>query len=65
MFDSYMMDNEVIWILGIWVELVWNIVICKKKCLKLETARSEFSLKFDSHRNSNLPALGHIIGLEA
>ena len=65
MFDSYMMDNEVIWILGIWVELVWNIVICKKKCLKLETTRSEFSLKLDSHRNSNLPAVGHIIGLEA
>ena len=34
MFDSYVLDDEVIWILGIWVQLVWNIVICKKKCLR-------------------------------
>ena len=65
MFGSYLMDNEAIWMLGIWVELVWNIVICKKKSLKLETTRTEFSLKFVSHKNSNSPALGHIIGLEA
>ena len=64
MFDSYLMENEVIWLLGIWVELVWNVVICKKKYLKLEMVRSEVSLKFVSHQNSNLPALAHIIGLQ-
>ena len=63
MFDSSMMNNEVIWMLGIWVQLVWNTVICKKKWLKIETVQSEFSLKFVSHQNSHLPALAHIIGL--
>ena len=65
MFDSCLMDNEVVWLLGTWVELVWNIVICKKKSVNLETTKSEFSLKIISHRYSNLPALSHIIGIEA
>ena len=64
MFDSYVMENEVIWILGIWVELVWNFVICKKKSLNLETVKSEISLRFITHQNSNLPALAHINGLQ-
>ena len=64
MFDSYVLENEVIWILGIWVELVWNFVICKKKSLNLETVKSEISLRFITHQNSNLPALAHINGLQ-
>ena len=40
MFESCVMDNEVIWILGIYVQLVWKIVICKKKMLKLEIWKS-------------------------
>ena len=64
MFDSYVLENEVIWILGIWVELVWNFVICKKKSLNLETVKSEISLRFITHQNSNLPALAHINDLQ-
>ena len=64
MFDSYVLENEAVWILGVWVQLVWDFVICKKKMLKLETVKSEFSLKFATHQNSNLPALAHIVGIE-
>ena len=63
MFESYVLDDEAVWILGIWVQLVWNIVVCKKKCLKLETVKGEFSLKFASHQNSNLPTLANIVGI--
>ena len=63
MFECAALENEVIWMLGIWVQLVWDFVICKKKMLKLATVQSEFSLKFVSHQNSNLPPLAHIIGL--
>ena len=63
MFESCVMDSEVIWILGIYVQLVWKIVICKKKMLKLEVVKSEFALKFGIHQNSNLPTLAHIVGL--
>ena len=63
MFEFSIMNNEVIWMLGVWVQLVWNTVICKKKHLKIESVQSEFSLKFVSHQNSHLPALAHIIGL--
>ena len=62
-FESAVLEKEVIWMLGIWVQLVWDCVICKKKMLKLETVKSEFSLKFVSHQNSNLPPLAHIIGI--
>ena len=64
MFDSYLMENEVIWMLGIWVELVWNSVICKKKSLSLERAKTEFSIKLANHKYTNLPAVAHIIGLQ-
>ena len=63
MFGSNIMNDEVIWMLGVWVQLVWTYVICKKKHLKIETVQSEYSLKFVSHQNSNLPVLSHIIGL--
>ena len=42
MFDSSLMENEMVWILGMYVQLVWDIVICKKKTLKLETMKREY-----------------------
>ena len=30
MFESDLMDSEIVWMLGIFVQLVWNFVICKK-----------------------------------
>ena len=63
MFDSDRMDGEVIWILGVYVQLVWDVVICKKKGLKLETMKSEYELKYSSHQKSNMPHLNYIVGL--
>ena len=50
MFESFLMDGEIVWMLGISVQLVWNIVICKKKNLKLETVQSEYFLKYESNK---------------
>ena len=63
MFDSDRMDGEVIWILGVYVQLVWDVVICKKKYLKLETMKSEYEMKYSSHQKSNMPHLNYIVGL--
>ena len=63
MFDSTPMKSEAIWLIGIYVHLVWDFVICKKKLLKLETVKSECCIKFASNQNSNMPKLAHIIGL--
>ena len=60
MFDSSLMDSEMVWILGIYVLLVWDIVICKKKVLKLETVKSEYYLKYSTHQTSNMPSLATI-----
>ena len=62
MFDSSLMDSEMVWILGIYVLLVWDIVICKKKVLKLETVKSEYSLKYLTHQFSNMTSLANIVG---
>ena len=63
MFDSDRMDGEIIWILGIYVQLVWDVVICKKKHLKLETMKSEYEMKYSTHQKSNMPHLNYIVGL--
>ena len=62
-FESSPMDGEVIWIIGVYVQLVWDQVICKKKQLKLKTLQSECQLKFVSHKHSKMPNLGYIVGL--
>ena len=63
MFGENVLDNEAVWLLGVYVQLVWKYVICKKRQLKLETLKSEYQLKFTTHQKSNLPYLGYIAGL--
>ena len=63
MFEENVMEDEAIWLIGIYVKFVWKIVICKKKELKLETLKSEYQLKFITHQESNMPDLGYIAGL--
>ena len=63
MFDSSLLDSEVVWMLGIYLQLVWDTVICKKKGLKLETLKSEYSLKYLTHKSSNMPSFAHIVVL--
>ena len=63
LFESYLMDSEIVWMLGIFVQLVWNLVLCKRKHLKLKTVQSEYLLKYESHKNSKMPILGFIVEL--
>ena len=63
MFARDILDSEAIWIIGNFVQLVWDIVICKKKSLKIETMKNEFEMKYFTHHKSNMPHLGYIVGL--
>jgi hypothetical protein len=61
-FENDLMESEAIWMIGLYVQLVWDYVICKKKHLKLETMKSDYQMKYLNHQNSNAPDLGHIVG---
>ena len=63
MFESDVLENEVIWIIGVYVQLVWDTVICKKKHLRIEKMKSEISLKYLTHQRSNMPDLGYNVGI--
>ena len=63
MFEIDTMESEIIWILGVYVQLVWELVVCKKKALKLEVMKREIHLRHSTHQNLNMPDLGHINGL--
>ena len=63
MFECGPLDGEVIWLIGVYVQLVWDYVICKKKQLKLRILQSEYELKFTTQKHSKMPDLGYIVGL--
>ena len=63
MFVSDMYDSEIIWLLGIYVELVWNNVVCKTKVLSQHLVKVECSQRFLSHHAAKKPLLAHIVGL--
>ena len=63
MFLSGMMDSEVTWLLGVYVRLVWDTVVCKKKSLSQQKIKTECEVKFESNNQSNMPILAHICGL--
>ena len=35
LFENDVMETEAIWMIGIYVQLVWDYVICKKKTFKI------------------------------
>ena len=63
MFPSSMMDSEVVWMLGVYVQLVWNNIMCKKKYLTQSQVKTECAQQYISHHASKRPTLAHIIGL--
>ena len=63
MFLSGMLDSEVTWMLGVYVTLVWNTFVCKKKIVNQHKIKTECQVKYESHYHSNLPILSHICGL--
>ena len=46
MFVESFLDKEAVWLLGIYVKLVWDNVICKKKILSQNFVKTECSLKY-------------------
>ena len=63
MFGKSLLDNEAVWLLGIYVKLVWDKVICKKGFVNQEKIESECSLQYYNHHVCNKPPLAHIVGL--
>ena len=63
MFVSSMFDREIIWLLGVYVGLVWNTVVCKLKFLNQNLVKVECSQRYLSHHSANKPLLAHIVGL--
>ena len=63
MFQPSTADSEIVWLLSVYMELVWDSVICIKKNLKLLTVKTQCALQYEIHQKSKKPALGHIVGL--
>ena len=63
MFQSSTADNEIVWLLGVFLKLVWDNVICKKKTLSLHLLKTHCTMQYQSHQKSKKPTLGHIVGL--
>ena len=63
MFVQSLMDIEAVWLLGIYVKVVWDTVICKKKNISQSKIKNECFLQYNNHHACNKPALAHFVGL--
>ena len=63
MFVSSMFENEIVWLIGVYVQLVWDQVICKKKSLHQILVKTECGRQYLNHHTLNMPSLAHIVGL--
>ena len=63
MFSSSQFDEEIVWLLGVYVQQVWSRIICKKKFLTQNVIKTECAQQFLVHQASSRPPLGHIINL--
>ena len=63
MFISSAFETEVVWLLGVYVKLVWDVIVCKKKHLSQVLIKTECQRKYRNQHLSNKPILNHIVGL--
>ena len=63
MFPASLFDNEIVWLLGVYVHQVWKNIICKKKMLSQNQIQIECAQQFLDHQSSSRPSLVHIMGL--
>ena len=54
------MENEVVWLLGQWVQLVSEEVVVKGRNLKDQFVRGHFRYKFFESLSMKMPQLNHI-----
>ena len=63
MFASNLLENEIVWLLGVYVQLVWDQVVCKKNLLNQQLVKVECAQQYLNHHASNKPDLAHIMGI--
>ena len=63
MFPASLFENEIVWLLGVYVHQVWKNIICKKKMLSQNQIQIECAQQFLDHQSSSRPSLVHIMGL--
>ena len=62
-FVKHLMDYEVVWLLGTYLELVWVEKIQKKKYLKINHLIGHTRLRYQANQVSKKPSLGFIANL--
>ena len=63
MFISNLFEDEILWLLGTYVQLVWDRVVCKKKFLYQHFVKTECAQQYLNHHASKKPTLAHVVGL--
>ena len=57
MFEASALENEVVWLLGVHVQLVWDLVMYKKKYLGQNSIKTECQSKYQDQLKSRRPFL--------
>ena len=60
MFMKHIMDYEVVWLLGTYIEYVWDEKIKKKKYVKISHVIGNIRLRYQANQVSKKPSLGFI-----
>ena len=63
MFVKHVMDKEVLWLIGMVLEFIWEEKVIRKKNVKLEHLIGHVKLKYKANSFSRKPSLGHIVGI--
>ena len=63
MFLKDVMDKEVVWLLGMVLEFIWEEKLTRKKIVKLEHLVGNIKMKYKSNQFSRKPSLGHILSI--
>ena len=60
MFVKHLMDNEAVWLIGTFIELVWVEKFQKKRNVKINHVIGTLKLKYKENQMSRKPLLGFI-----
>ena len=63
MFMKHVMDNEVVWLLGVVMEFIWDEKLTRRRIVKLENLIGFTRMKFKSNQYSRKPSLSHIMNI--
>ena len=63
MFEEHVMDKELVWLIGTFLEFVWMKKLMKHKKVKLEHLIGYVELKYKANQYSKKPVLDYIIGI--